>query len=361
MKTIALLLAMLCGAQLAHAAAQIPIEDEPGARDHPLIKRYEGSLIVNYDSKGYDELTAPLSVLVRTQARDSHNNYIVEAAQKLELEGPYTRLIYLVPEGRSPLEVLRNYQGEITANGGEILYECKNDTCGGALHGNAGGGNLQSLMMVLYPQDRIVAPVGTNARCATTVDLSEQRYAVGKLAKGDTEAVIAVLTYVPRPVRFSTSGCGKAFTERTFAMVLVLESKAREQKMLAVEVKGADEMQAAIADTGRIALYGIFFDFDEADIKPNSEPALKEIAKLLNEDQDLNVLIVGHTDNVGEYEYNVKLSEQRARAVVESLESEYGIDAARMRPAGAGRMSPHTSNADEEGPALNRRVELVKF
>lgn len=354
MRLLIFALAMMLGAGVAYADATIPMQDEDGSRDHPLLKRYEGSLIVNYETKAYDELTVPLSQLKPEEdERDSSNNRVVAADDALQLEGAYTRLVYIVPEGRSPLEVLRNYQQEIKSNGGEILYECKNDACGGRLAGNDFGGNEQSLMMVLYPKDRITAPNFSNGNCATTVDVTEQRYTVGKLVKDGNEAVLAVLGYAVSDDLYC-----KEFNGRTFVMVLVLESKAREQKMVTVS---AAEMQSAIASTGRIALYGIFFDFDKADIKPESKPALDEIAKRLTDNPDLSVLIVGHTDNVGKFDYNIKLSERRAKSVVEALKRDYGIDGARLRPAGVGMMAPTATNDTEDGRAKNRRVELVKL
>ena len=356
MRLLIIALALLLGAGLAHADATLPAQDEDGSQDHPLLKRYEGSLIVNYEAKAYDELSVPLSKLnpsADEDERDASNNRVVKADSTLDLEGAYTRLVYIVPEGRSPLEVVRNYQQEIKASGGEILYECKNDACGGNLAGNDFGGSEQSLMMLLYPKERITAENFSNGNCATTSDITEQRYTVGKLVQDGNEAIIAVLTYAVEDDLYC-----KEFNGLTFAMVLLLENKAREQKMVTVS---AAEMQSAIATTGRIALYGIFFDFDKADIKPESKPALDEIAKLLADNPGLSVLIVGHTDNVGKFDYNIKLSERRAAAVVEALTSQYGIEGGRMRPAGVGMMSPTASNDSEEGRAQNRRVELVKL
>ena len=67
---------------------------------------------------------------------------------------------------------------------------------------------------------------------------------------------------------------------RTVAIVDIVEAKAREQKMVTVQ---ASDMEKAIAGTGRIALYGIYFDFNKADIKPESDPTLEQIAQLLKQ------------------------------------------------------------------------------
>lgn len=106
-------------------------------------------------------------------------------------------------------------------------------------------------------------------------------------------------------------------------------------------------------------LYGIYFDTGKAEIKPESEPAFGEITKLLQADPKLKLYVVGHTDNVGVFDYNLKLSKDRADAVVKALTGKYEIAAARLQPFGAGPVAPVESNTTEDGRAKNRRVELV--
>jgi outer membrane protein OmpA-like peptidoglycan-associated protein len=95
-------------------------------------------------------------------------------------------------------------------------------------------------------------------------------------------------------------------------------------------------------------------------IKPESDAAISEIAKLLENDDALKVYIVGHTDNVGSFDSNMKLSMSRAEAVAKALTGKYGIAAARLKPHGVASLSPVASNDTEDGKAKNRRVELVK-
>jgi outer membrane protein OmpA-like peptidoglycan-associated protein len=121
----------------------------------------------------------------------------------------------------------------------------------------------------------------------------------------------------------------------------------------------AAEMQKSISSSGKVAIYGILFDFNKADIKPESASTLAEMASLLKAEPNLKVLVVGHTDNVGTFEFNEDLSKRRAKAVVAELAAQHGIAADRMLPLGASFMSPVSTNSTEEGRALNRRVELV--
>jgi OOP family OmpA-OmpF porin len=113
--------------------------------------------------------------------------------------------------------------------------------------------------------------------------------------------------------------------------------------------------------SGEVAIYGIYFDTGKSDLKPESELALDEIAKLLKENLALNVFIVGHTDMVGDPAANVKLSQARAQAVVTALVTKNEIAASRLTPFGAGPYAPVASNKTEEGRAKNRRVELVEI
>jgi outer membrane protein OmpA-like peptidoglycan-associated protein len=139
-------------------------------------------------------------------------------------------------------------------------------------------------------------------------------------------------------------------------VVRVIEKAAMKQ-----EVAGnADIFLKSIRDTGHAAVYGIYFDTGLAALKPESGAALHEIAGLLKQDPKLMVFVVGHTDNVGAMAGNMKLSEDRAGAVVKALAQEYGVDAGRLKAAGVGPLVPVSTNRTEDGRAKNRRVELVE-
>ena len=138
----------------------------------------------------------------------------------------------------------------------------------------------------------------------------------------------------------------------------LIRSKPMEEKMVLVS---AEQMAKSINESGRIALYGIFFDFNSATIKSESQPTLQEIAKFLTNTPALQVMIVGHTDIVGGYDSNLRLSTNRATAVVEALASQYHIDRSRLRPIGVSFAAPIASNRTDEGRAKNRRVELVEL
>jgi len=135
-----------------------------------------------------------------------------------------------------------------------------------------------------------------------------------------------------------------------------------EKQAMAQEVAmDANAMGGSLDDTGKVALYGIHFDTGKSIVKPESDPTLAEIAKLLKHKPLLKVFIVGHTDMVGDPAANLRLSQDRAQAVIAALTSRFGIAAARLKPFGAGPYAPVGSNKTEAGRAKNRRVELVEF
>jgi outer membrane protein OmpA-like peptidoglycan-associated protein len=121
----------------------------------------------------------------------------------------------------------------------------------------------------------------------------------------------------------------------------------------------ASAMKAALDKEGHVALY-INFDVDKSTIRPESEPIVAEIVKLLEANPGLRVRIEGHTDNTGGDAHNQTLSENRAAAVYGALLAR-GIAQNRLQSAGFGATKPIASNASEDGKAKNRRVEIVKL
>ncbi|MEW5742397.1 MAG: OmpA family protein [Myxococcota bacterium] len=138
--------------------------------------------------------------------------------------------------------------------------------------------------------------------------------------------------------------------------ITIIEKEAMKQDIVADAAAFASDLKA----TGHVAVYGIYFDSGKADLKPESKPALEEIAKLLSQDAALKLWVVGHTDSQGSAESNVELSRRRAAAVIEALTVTHKVAPGRLAPFGNGPYAPVASNDSDEGRAKNRRVELVK-
>ncbi|HPF69630.1 MAG TPA: OmpA family protein [Candidatus Krumholzibacteria bacterium] len=162
-------------------------------------------------------------------------------------------------------------------------------------------------------------------------------YATLKLTKGNAESWVRVE---------AANGAYKVWT-------------VRRELMRQDVAADADKLAGSLKTTGKAAVYGILFDTGKAVIKPESEAAIAQVAKLLAGDPKLNLYVVGHTDNVGGFDANLTLSQDRAAAVVKVLVEKHGVAAARLVPFGAGPTCPVAPNTDDAGRALNRRVELV--
>jgi OmpA-OmpF porin, OOP family len=352
---IAVLLLLISTAAAAALTATIPTADKQDTKDSPLLKRYDGSRIVVQERKEFAELALPLSKLEPVKGeKTQQNNERFEPKARTRLQGTHTRTAYLIPENRSGLEVIRNYEEAVSGAGGKVLYQCSAAECGGdPSRSSGGGGGRMSLAMYLYPPERVVEQRHTVGHCAVAERINDQRYLVAELP--ERNAHVSVLVY--QLVSPNKHDSCHALNGRTIAVVDLLEAKAIEQKMVTVP---ASEMEKAIASTGRIALYGIYFDFNKAEVKPESDATLQEIAKLLKQSSGMKLLVVGHTDNVGTFPFNMELSQRRATAVAAALAARHNIAKDRLSPVGVSFASPIASNKTDDGRAKNRRVELVE-
>lgn len=311
-RTWVLSLCLLASGQIVQACDQV------GAEDHPLLPRYEGSCIARAKTVSFDEFRLPLGPVVRNE----EGNWAPR--ESILLEGAYSRLIYTTPEGRSSLEVMRNYQNGLTDAGFEELFSCTERDCGQLRH---------AMIDAIFPSDQ-----RENADLYLTNFSQQTRFAA--FGKPDGSAHIALHVGYYR--------------EQSIVTAVVMESEVMEMRLI-----DAAEMNRSLAENGRIALRNIYFEFGSERLTAESDPALAEMARLLDENPEVEVYVVGHTDNIGSLEANLQLSNGRAAAVVAALEQRFGTASGRAVPAGVASYAPVASNASEAGRAENRRVELV--
>lgn len=317
--------------------------DKPDSRDHPLVKRFEGSEIVFYKQSDFERLKLALSPIVFNYGEQKYDPY-----KSLKAEGRLTTIYYAAPAGVQPLEVIRNYENELREKGFEILFQAEGDE----LERNKGD-NLVAEIYGVTPSNTDQAH--PDMASLTAVDLKKSQYLAAKLAREEGDVYVSVLAIEGS---WMAAGAFKIPEKTTVVRFDVCEVKSMKPRMVTVS---ADEMASQITSMGKVALYGIFFDFNKADVKPESALTLAEIARLLNGNSRLKLLVVGHTDGIGSFETNRTLSQKRAEAVVASLVSGHGINSNRLFPVGVSFAAPVTSNATEEGRAKNRRVELVEM
>jgi len=302
-------------------AGRADTADVKGSKDHPMITRFAGARIGAYMVQDYDEAQLPNQAIADDKK-----------AQTLSLEGKLTRISYRIDGSKSPLEVYRNYQSALQDGGFETVFTCKDDEqC---------GSQFQSYVILSGK----VRPQGWDGGAVAFGGRYYAMLAKKSVPAGDVYVFLDILEH------------------QSNHLTSVYEQVVETQSMKSgqVQVQDASAMQKALDQSGKVAVYGVYFDTDKTEIKRESDAALEQMAKLMQDNPSLKVYVVGHTDNVGVLEHNKTLSQQRAEAVVNALASQYHVDAKRMEAYGVASLAPVASNDDDAGRAQNRRVELVK-
>jgi len=292
-------------------------KDVEGGKDHPLVKRYEGAVIVQYKHDAFDEYTVPLG-----KAENDH-----KLSKSSVQEGEVTRIAYSIPKGRSTLEVIRNYENDLKASGFKTLFAGAKEEIGGI-------------------------PQAAHWETPTYL-VDSQRLIVAQATRQQGNAYVVLYAIAA----YHDESSWKLGKGQTLLIVHIVVNKPMENKLSKV---AADEMASLISDTGRVAVYGIYFDVNKTELKPESEPTLHEMVQLMKSQSSLKLLVVGHTDNVGAFASNMDLSQRRAQSVVDTLVSKHAVVKDRLIPIGVSFAAPVASNKTEEGRSKNRRVELVE-
>lgn len=302
------------------------------AQDHPLVGRYGDATQVGRYVDSYNETT-----IITGRISDTDHQHTGAGWQRVE--GKITLMYYMLPETRSALEVQRNYEASLKSRGFDVAFSCS--TASGTCFNGAWPG----LFLGIAIDEPVDLPRLNGDFIRNYFGQGDARYTYARLDRPEG-AVHVSLVFSDNASR------GRLLVAR------VVESGKMDSDM--VKVVDANQMATDLQTKGWVNVYGILFDYDRADVKPDSQPQLQQISDLLKRDPSLRLDVVGHTDNKGGAEYNRRLSDLRAFAIVAELATRYGVDRARLNPVGKGMDFPIASNADEAGRALNRRVELIR-
>ena len=301
-------------------AASATAQDVAGSADHPAVARLKGSTIRAQTRQNFDAYGVPLGPADKSEKRFKKEE---------EVEGKVTKTLYQAPAGSSPLAVFRSYESALKQNSFEVLYSCMGKQC-------SVEGSLQNTLG--YSSTYLYALGGHSLDDPDSYLLSARQ------ASSNTYVVVMASHIWNDPAS-------------SFYHVTVVDVKPLESGLVTIN---AQALANDIRTTGHASVYGIYFDTGKADVKPESDATLGEIAKLLASNPQLKLHVVGHTDNVGALAANMGLSKQRADAVVLVLSTKYHVNPARLQAGGAGPLSPVTTNRTDEGRSKNRRVELVE-
>ena len=323
------------------------LKEQPGASDFEPAGRYDGANILAQTFKAFDELTLPSGPTVSDATNPKTHFKSTVTAQ-----GRVTRTLYVAPQGRSTLEILMNHKTALATAGYKPVFECAGTACG------------EDFGKLTYssdnPDTRIVVDKVSQVRGylieAMLEYVKDVRYALLKKTTPAGDSYVAV--YIASMTGGSRGDSSAAVTGYEGVLIEAVEPKPIEQKIVTVK---ASEIATQIASDGRAVFYGIYFDFNKADLKPESDTQLAEMANYLAKNPTAKMFVVGHTDNVGGLDYNLALSQKRAQAVVAALTGKYKIAPARLVARGVGPLSPIASNREDAGRAKNRRVEMVEM
>lgn len=319
------LMCLLTWSAQAQPARPAAAEDVAGGQDHPLVGRFQGSSIRLYRARDFDEMRMINRPVLERDTRDAGAR--ANDRNSIAVSGRAVRLRYETPEGLSALEVTRNHVERLEANRFEILFTCRASECG-------------------QPQElwRAVSEGVAGVPGGLSAGWQSQVYTLARLSRPEGDVHVSLL----------------AITAGQRAQVLIDVVEARPMQGGRIAFVDASAMQRAVEQTGRVALYGIQFSFDSAEILPASRPTLEEIGRFLRANPTMGVVVAGHTDGQGNFDYNLQLSARRAQAVVAALTRDFSVPAARLTGFGVGMAAPIASNDNEAGRAQNRRVEIVR-
>ena len=137
------------------------------------------------------------------------------------------------------------------------------------------------------------------------------------------------------------------------------KGKIGEVSRFDITTASPEDIAKALQKDGRVVISGgILFQTDSAKLSPSADSVVTRISDTMKNNPGLKVAVVGHTDSTGDFNYNLGLSERRAKAIVQALVKD-GVAADRLAAVGVGPLSPAAPNDTPEGRAENRRVELV--
>jgi outer membrane protein OmpA-like peptidoglycan-associated protein len=249
----------------------------------------------------------------------------------IPLEGKVSAILYKATEKNSTYEIFSFYKAFLKNKKFDIVFTCEKNACGVNFNSN------------WYDLNPFAKNDGWNNSAPITNGSKENLYYIAAKKKADGSDFYVSI--------FINAG----WWNYPAYKIDVVQVKSMEAKVIPASQIG----QMLITD-GHISFYGITFDSGKYEIKPESEETLAELSTFLKSIKNEKFYVVGHTDDMGVFADNMKLSEARALSVVDVLTKKYGVSSEMLEAYGVGSLVPVAPNDEEEGRNKNRRVEIVK-
>ena len=285
-------------------------EPETIKEHREAVSLYKNSDIIYNDDVGFHDFTVITNI-----AQDGKTT-------TKKVSGYMKHKYCSVPAGNSTMQIIENYKEAIKNKGGEILAFSHSKKYFNDFRKN-------------------IPDHGLNNYAWITFNDANDYYLSGYIKGDKMDHYVVVLTEVSE--------------SNSYYSLVTIDVKPMEKGLVT-----ANSINTDITKNGHIAIYDIHFDTGKSEIKSESVDALQNIAEYLNAHSDKKYIIVGHTDNVGDFEANLKLSKERAEAVKNELVSKYSVKAEQLIAYGDGQTAPVATNFTKEGKAKNRRVEIVE-
>lgn len=322
----AMLTAILATFLLASSALA---QDMAGVVEHPMVTRYPGQSIRWQSIENFRPYRVPLGAVDGYRA----------ISDWADVEGRVTRTFYARNGAdRGYDEILLNFRDAFAAEGFEIRAQGFSPSRRGPDVGS------RPWLDVYLQENPFTVPGEVGAMAA------------GTSSQGGQGAFVAWRDRAAGPVWVVVT-VEQHSADMVGALIDIIEIAGAETGLVAVD---AEAIGRDLQEKGRVVLDGIYFDFDSATLQARSDQALAAVAEYLQGHADQVFYVVGHTDARGGFDYNQRLSLERAQSVVEALVGRYAIPRAQLSAHGVGPLVPVFSNTSDAGRERNRRVELVE-
>jgi len=327
MKRLAPLFFTFTLAVVSHTGSAQATNDLPGGSDLPLVGRYPNSIISGYFENEFDSTLFPLTLNSKKDRKSFESQ---------QVEGTRQVVIYDVNPAveNNTLKVYKSILFKLQKSGFKAAVSCSAQVegCG------------SFFVRKIYSKYEM-SQYFSGFKEFVNLNAGAVHLYSGSLSKDGSEYFLKVVVAQSKYARF---------IQYSIDLTKVANLQTKEL------VLTTERVEDGIASKGKVVLSGLYFEHNSTALTDESRSSLVVIAEYLKKHKGEKYVVVGHTDALGGYDYNLQLSAGRSESVLSALVKDYGVSGHSLKSFGASYISPVASNVNTTGRANNRRVELVK-